>query len=393
MLANVFSYLFQVYMGRALGPVGYGIFGALVSLLYIISIPGNAISFTITKFVSEYAAKNRREEISALMLGASLKLGKYALLVFILFVIGSEALANFMKIPSSAPVIIVGLIFSFGLITPVLNGALQGLQKFWHLGAVGVAGSASKLLMGVALVYLGFGVNGALASIFFSSLFAFALTLYMLKEYLKPVKSRIEESVFEYSTPVLLTALLLALTSNIDVVLVKHYFSAEEAGYYAAASLFGKIVVFVSSPIAIVLFPKASGESASGGAARILRESLIYTAAIVVFVVMAYFLVPSLVVSLIFGPKFSPVAQLIGMFGVAMAFFALANVFITYDMAVKKMRFLYIVLCATLLEVAAILMFPVSLAAIIKILVLSMGFMFFALVLFNRGELLSYKAR
>lgn len=390
LVANVFSYLFQVYIGRALGPVGYGVFGALVSLLYIISIPGNAISFTITKFVSEYAAKNHRDKISALMLGATIKLGKYALLVLALFIIGSGALAEFLKIPSSTPVIILGIVFSFGLITPVIQGVLQGLQKFLEIGAIGIASSVSKLAIGVALVYLGFGVNGALASIFFSGLLVFVLTLYVLREYAKPAKSQIEESVFEYSTPVLLTALLLAVISNIDVVLVKHYFSAEEAGYYAAASLFGKIVVFVSSPIATVLFPKASRESSSMSAARILRESILYTFALAFFTVLAYLLAPTFVVSLIFGSKFGSAAQLIGMFGIAMAFFALANVFITYDMAVRKMKFLYIVLCAALLEVAAILMFPTSLATIIKILILSMGFMLAALVLFNREELLGY---
>ena len=42
---------------------------------------------------------------------------------------------------------------------------------------------------------------------------------------------------------------------NIDVILVKHYFSADEAGHYAALSQLGKIIIFGTGAIASVMFP------------------------------------------------------------------------------------------------------------------------------------------
>jgi len=37
-IAGIFNYIYQVYMGRALGPEEYGIFGALFAIFYLLGI-------------------------------------------------------------------------------------------------------------------------------------------------------------------------------------------------------------------------------------------------------------------------------------------------------------------------------------------------------------------
>ena len=66
--ANFFSYLFHVYMGRSLGPAEYGILGSLLAAFYILFVPLEAISTVVTKFVSEFQAKEEYGKVASLLL-------------------------------------------------------------------------------------------------------------------------------------------------------------------------------------------------------------------------------------------------------------------------------------------------------------------------------------
>ena len=55
---NILGYLFHFYAGRKLGPEEYGIFGSLLSLIYIIIMPLNSLQTIISKFVSNFKVRN-----------------------------------------------------------------------------------------------------------------------------------------------------------------------------------------------------------------------------------------------------------------------------------------------------------------------------------------------
>ena len=46
--------------------------------------------------------------------------------------------------------------------------------------------------------------------------------------------------------------------TNIDLILVKHFFTPIEAGYYSIAQMVGKIILILPIPIVTVMFPKLS---------------------------------------------------------------------------------------------------------------------------------------
>jgi O-antigen/teichoic acid export membrane protein len=168
------------------------------------------------------------------------------------------------------------------------------------------------------------------------------------------------------------------------MVLVKHFFDPTGAGYYAAASLFGKIVIFASAPVAFVVFPKASQE---GETSPILRGGLFYTLLPSFGIVGFYFLFPYFTISLIFGPEYGPVASYIVLFGLAMTFYSLSNFLITYDLAVKRMGFLYPLLLSVGVEALLLWVFPVSLFVVVEIVVLTMGALLLSLLFLNREEI------
>lgn len=392
MIGNIFNYFFQIFVGRSLGPAGYGIFGVFVSILSIISVPATTIQTTIARFVADFAAENRYDKISSLMFRALEKLSIYGIIGLAVFWLGSGALASLLKIPSKEPILVLGIIFLIGYIAPVAMGVLQGMQKFWHYSVLGILGSAFKLFFGVFLIFVGLGVTGAVSSLLFSNLLVFLLALIFLRKMIIRIRVPVEESkLLAYSLPVFVATILLALIQNIDVVLVKYFFEPTEAGYYVAASLFGKIIIYFCGPIAFVMFPKASMEYAlTKNSSAILRDALFSTLALSSLVVFIYLMAPRFVVSLIFGVEYAEVAPLIGLFGVAMAFFSLANVLIIYNMALKKVKFLYFLLLSIILEVALIALFHYDLVVVIKTITIAMGFLLTSMLLINKKELLGY---
>ena len=58
------------------------------------------------------------------------------------------------------------------------------------------------------------------------------------------------------------------LLSNADVVLVKHYFPADQAGVFAKAAMVARIVLFLPAPVAAAMFPKVTSSGESSQASR-----------------------------------------------------------------------------------------------------------------------------
>lgn len=369
-IGGAFSYLFQLYMGRALSPEGYGEFSALVSLLYITSVPAGTIVTTIALFISEYKAKAEYGKIKYLIIDSIKKLFIAGLLGFFLIGIISGTISSFLNIRSNIPVLIIGLIFLISAIYPIATGALQGLQNFTQAGLNGIFAAIFKLVSGILFVYLGWGVNGAILALLVSPFLAFLLALIPLRHIFKmqAIKTQNRE-VLQYSLPVLITLLLITLISNIDVVLVKHYFSAADAGYYSAASLLSKILFFVTGSIAMVMFPKVSElhikkERTTG----VLKNSLAYTVLLTAPAAFIYWSFPTFVVGMLFGREYAEATTIIGIFGVALMFFSLAYIIITYNMAVKNFRFLYVTAAILLLEILFLGMFHETLLTAVRIL-------------------------
>ena len=377
------SYLYQVYVGRVLGPSEYSVFGSIVALLYIISVPTATVQTSIAKLVSEY--NNEYGKIKYLLIAALKKLSLLAGLVTIVFILLSEYIAEFLKIDSITPLIILSMLLFFSFLTPVLMGALQGLQMFTQMGIYGILGAFFKLIFGVLLVYLGFGVNGALMALVIAGVLALLLTLIPLR-FLKDYKAVQNETKFlNYSMLVLLATLGLTFFPNVDVLLVKHYFSNTDAGYYAAAALLGKIILFATGPIAMVMFPKVSAmHIKKENGIVLLRNSLFYISAISISVITLFFLFPDFIVNMMFGSEFIGLKQILGYFAVALAFFSLANAVVFYDLAIRKYRFLYVFAIISILEISLIIFYHDSLLVVVRILTGLMAMLFFGVLFIQK---------
>ena len=390
MAANILNYVFQLYMGRSLGPAGYGIFASIVSLLYIVSVPATTINVSIAKFVSGFKGSKEPGKVKYLFFKGAKKVLFLGFLGFCAIALASPHIASFLNIPHAAPVVILGLIFFISMLSPIGNGTLQGLQRFRSLGAVMVTGSFVKLASGIALVALGFSVCGALFSLVLAGIAGFALSVLFLRSILKKKAEKFDKNtILSYSRPVFISLLFISIMSNIDVVLVKHYFADIDAGHYAAAALIGKIVLFASGAITGVMFAKVAELKAQGRPTKkILYESMLYILSICFAAVSVYFIAPYFVLSLLFGASYAGAVPLIGLFGLAMAFFALSTALVQYNLALKNTKFVWVLFVAVFIEVAMIILFHDSLLTIVKILAGTMALVFSSMLIITRKELI-----
>ena len=53
-IAGFFNYVYQIYMGRSLGPEEYGVFGALFAIFYIFGVISQTLGTSTTRFVSKF---------------------------------------------------------------------------------------------------------------------------------------------------------------------------------------------------------------------------------------------------------------------------------------------------------------------------------------------------
>jgi len=122
-----------------------------------------------------------------------------------------------------------------------------------------------------------------------------------------------------------------------DLVAAKATFSAHEAGLYGAASLIGRVVLYLPLAIVTVLLPQvAAGVSAGQETRHLLKTSLLATGVFCLAFTVLYAAAPHLIVRIAFGSKYEGSSSLLWMFGIAMTLYSLLNVILIHRLARRE---------------------------------------------------------
>lgn len=386
MLTNFLNYVYNVIMGRLLGPVDYGILISLISLLYILSVPATTLNTVCVKFSSQFIAKGEYHKIWLLLEDFTKKILIFGTTLFFLFFIFSSPLASFLNIPSNKPVIILALLLPVTFLWTVNSSTLQGLKNFSFVAFSNILSALGKLGLGVLFVILGLAVNGALLAIILGVLISYLVSFFPLFSLRKnrdtDVKLEYAE-ILKYAFPTLLVAFGFTLINNFDIVLVKRYFTESDAGLYAALSLIGKIIFFASSSVAAVMFPLVSERHAVDlKYSHIFKKALLLVSLVCLGLNILYFLFPSLVIQLVFGAKYLSIAPFVGPFGVFLSLYSLGFVFVNFFLAIYKTSVAILPLIFAFLQAILIIFYHDSFWQVISVSLFSMSFLLASLVVY-----------
>ncbi|KKQ51520.1 hypothetical protein A3A52_02060 [Candidatus Woesebacteria bacterium RIFCSPLOWO2_01_FULL_39_14] len=379
-LANFIAYIYHLAFGRILGPNEYGELATIITLIGLLTSFYSFTSMVIIKVVSASEDK----EVTGFFRFLNKYLSKIGLIVAVIIFLASPLIASFIHI-DLIKVSLIGPIFYFMLLGFVYKTFLQGLLRFTKIVIVTNLEMIGRLVLGLLFAYLGLSVFGGVSGILVTVILIFFLARY----YLKDITSRLTFSqykpgkeLFKLSAPLVISSIAMNFFFSNDLVLVKHYFTTSEAGFYAAMATLGKIIFYGTGPVGAVMFPMISKRhSKSQGYRKIFLLSLFLTIAIASFVLLIYYFFPEMAVKLLYGVKYLYVSQYIFTFGLYMATFTTATLFLSYFLSIGKGKVAYAMVAASVLQVIGIIRFHENITSVIKVLlVLSLSLLLFLII-------------
>ncbi len=383
-LGSIFSYLLQIGLGYLLSIEDFGVFNAFLSLSILFSIPAAAVSVSLIKKVSQYLARNDFVTLRRFfwsLTKTSLVLGLVLALMFILL---NKQIADYLNIPHDEVVLVFAGFLALSFLTVAPLAYLQGLLRFKAYAFLSVISQFLRLVIPLILVYAGFAVAGAYAGLMIVGLISFGLSVLLLKKNLKSGGSLqagqsesmmgIYKTLLLFSVPVFFINSGLSMLNNVDIIMVKHFFSPYEAGIYSGVITMCKVFLFGATIVQAVMFPQISHLYALGANYKNRFFKFLTIQMLAIFIGLGVFaLFPSLINQVMFGGKFAASVPYMPLFSVFIAFYILIIFLSMFLLAVNKTRAYLIILPACAAQYLLILIWHANLYNVIKVNILSAG--------------------
>jgi len=374
-VAGGFDALVNIVAGRMLLKEQFAVFIAVVALIQVLVNVTNVIRTVVAYYTAEFTAESSgMDRVNTFFHRAwswSWRWGAVATLAMLLL---SPLIARFMKIESPWPLVAAGLALLMLFVRPVTDGTLQGIQNFLGLSSVQVLQSALRLLFAIILIQLGLEAFGAVLALPMATTTALLVAVWFLREFFnRPIKDIDVPGVsLRYSLFTLIGLGAYALLINLDPIVVKRFFSEAIAGDYGTVVTLGKINLFATLGIGMVLFPKATQRQAQGRDPRpVLALALSATVAVGLVLTLIYFLVSGPLVQAVFSGAYNDPGIVLGLVGIATTLYAAINIWLNYALSLQKHSFVVGLAVLVLLVIAAMFIYHPSTTAVATIMIIA----------------------
>lgn len=385
-IVNGGNYLFNLILGRWLGPAAFSDLSLIVTMMLMITFITVTFQLTAAKFAAVHSADSDPQKLAdvrrwLVRLGWGSGLLLAAALGF-----GAPLWQSFFNTESMWPFIILSIGLPVYFAQGVDRGVLQGTTQFGTLAISYQAEMWVRLVVGVAFVALGWSVNGAVGGIT-ASFVATWLVARRAKREMPQGEGleRVEKTaVLAFAWPVIIAHVSQILINNSDILIVKRFFVAEEAGLYAALALIGRIVFFATWSVVTVLFPIVAQKHQKGEPHRHLLAISLGLVAVVSGVILgASLIIPNWIVNILFGEAYLSIAPLLWLYALATTIYALANVVITYRISLGQGTGSWIAVGGGVTQVVGLWLFHSSLREVVVAQIIIMTGMFIILLLWD----------
>lgn len=380
--SNFLAYLYHLVIGRLLGPSNYGELVAFISIVSILTMIVSFFGLVVAKFVS---MSNTHDEAKAFISWIKYKAFVVGAVVGLIILILTPLLSDFLKVKASILIFVAPLFLMYSMAF-IYRSILQGLLRFGRLVIAANVDNFGKFVLGIAFVYAGFSVFGAVLGTVLAAFISLLFYRYYVRDYENGSQARLKYSnrVWKYTVPVFVVSVASYSMFTTDLILAKHFLSATEAGLYAALSNLGKIVFYGVAPVSSVMFPLVSKRFAKGEKyAKILLASVGLTLVISLLVVVLYWQFPNKAVGILYGEEFLPAARDLVWFGLFMAMFSLASLFANFYLSKEETKISAFVALAALLQIAGIWIYHGSIIEIVGVSLACVSGLLICLVLYG----------
>lgn len=379
LLVNAGNYVYNLLLGRILGPSAFADAAILITLLLVLSFLGMTFQIVASKYAVLFEA-NQLVIFTQWIARVSLFIG---VIIGALIIFFSENLQRLFNTETSKMFLIFGFGIPLYFLISINRGLYQGSNNLYKMAITYQTEMISRLVITVLTVLFLPNIHTSI-SVALGIFISFILGLLpfqknILNREKTIVKEKIDtKSIFRFFLLTAFYEFTQIIINNSDILLVKHYFNNHEAGLYSSLALIGRVVYFVAWMFVMLLLPKVILLKKEGkNTQSILLQYVLYIALLSGVIVGVTFFFPKLIVYLLFGDQYIAIAPLLWKYALATSIFALANIFAYYYLSIGKYFPVIVSAVLGLTQIALIVSFHNSLQQVVEMQIVAMLFLLF----------------
>ncbi len=367
-LTTAINLTYNIAVARFLGPKGFGQATVVYTILTLISAVTLSFQIISAKLVAKHISVEGK---SAVYRGFHRGAWGCGILVAIILLSFQTPIADYLNLPDPILVALLAIGAAFYVPLGCRRGYIQGTYNFRRLAANLVVEGAFRLGGSVVLILSGLGVEGVIVANAAAVVVAYLTAAPKLADR-APNPLRFSQVLGESSQAMIFFSGQV-LINNCDIVLVKHFFFAKEAGLYAAVAMVGRVIFAFSSAVVNSMFPLVAatrGEERED--LRVIATSLLLVLITGSVLALGLGIAPAWIWTTFFGSGFEIAGQynfpyLLALYAITTIVFSLSVVIITFEMSYKIANTSWIQLAFSGLVIAAICRFHSSLREVILV--------------------------
>lgn len=341
MAAAFCNYAFHPVIGRFLDPKDFGDVQALLALVAQSAIVFGAFSVVAINITTNIDSEGERNAILYELQKIALWVTGGALIVLAIFF---NQLQSFFNFTSITLLLALAAMWIISVFTTFRNAYLQGVGDFSNLTIVHFMSAAGRLVIAVLFLIIGLSVGGVITALVLSNLI---VLWYLFSCTRKNFPLRVPTSLhvlekgsmikeLRYGVLVFFATALVTIYYTSDVLIVKRFFSPEEAGLYSGISAIAKILFFVIGPVSVVLVSSIKIRNSFKENGFALAKAMSISLGLGTAGLCTFYIFYDLIIALMLGKTYAPMAHMLPKAGLVMLLAALANIFILYFLALRR---------------------------------------------------------
>lgn len=368
------NYLYNLILGRVLGPAQFADAAVLITFLLVLSFVAMTFQLVTAKFSVIFENETFANFVA--------KIYKHATIVGLgfgaLIIVFAKQLQMVFNTSSSSMFTIFGIGVPLYFLMSVNRGVFQGKKEFKFLSITYQAEMLSRLVITLGLIFLFNIQSSVVIAIGILISFGFGLIPFKFKNIkfknilaIDAAESKQVRSFFIITAFYELTQIII---NNSDILLVKHYFDSYDAGLYASLALIGRIVYFIAWMFVMLLLPTVVQLKKEGKAtAPILFKYVGYIAGIATAIIIGCALFPKTAITILFGDSYLAMAPLLWKYALATGLFAISNIFAYYYLSLD--RYIPVVISGVfgMLQMGLVIFFHDSLEQVVHMQIIAMS--------------------
>lgn len=335
-LVSVISLIYNIVVARSLGPTGFGHATVVYTLLTLLSAVTLSFQIVSTKIIAQQTSPESKADAYRSFHRSAWQCGVLVALVLLLF---QRQIADYLNLPDSSLVALLAIGAAFYVPLGSRRGYIQGTCGFLRLAINLVFEGAVRLAGSYLLIRLDFGVHGVIAAN--AAAIAYAYLVIPPRLPAPAAKPLWSSNVFRESSQALAFFSGQMLINPCDIVLVKHFFSSQDAGLYAAVAMIGRVILAFSSAVVNSTFPLVAGtRHEERKDLSVIATSLLLVLGIGSVLALSPLIAPAWIWTFALGSGFEIAGRynlpyLLTLYAITTVIYSLSVVVITFEMSYK----------------------------------------------------------